>query len=642
MDDGEAPDDLDVRLQWPEGQSANPELRPQGSTLPPAPARSEGGPARETPVAATGRKGSPPARTVAPRQELVVAARTEALQAALASIAMRVDALTSTTTTFRTLVSDRLTDYGEQVARAQSSVVRDLDEYRRTQDRALTDIDNALTESEAAIHRLDRATGTVATKLDETIGMLSARLDHLGNRMGQEFALSTQEVVAAVTTSGDQLGEGIEALEESTAVALNQVATRLERLAHVADDRANATVTLLDVVKDLDEKAGAASDQASRTQAAVESVGRQVESLADRPEPAPVALEPVLAAIAAVQDHLQTLADQPDPDPVNLQPILEAIADASGRVDDLSGRPEPEPVDLVPIQVVLRRIEALVEALADRSDPNPTDMTPVLDAINDLAGRPDEVAASLDGIRSQLSAVAETASSLIHSAPDKDTLEAKLDGITTSLKALSPKDEQLDRIEAAVASPPSTERVAATLERLERAVSTSTASRRNKEDATSAGVARLEETLERLTAAQAEDLERILDTMEDLAPTAAGDGPRRGSETLTRLEEAVTELLSRPAPAGGGPGDSEPVAQQLRALTDQVEALRRRIALRARPAAAIDDATIAAVADAVAARLAAPNPPGRTSSAGARRAIPPPPETEVPDEPPPRRRARRT
>lgn len=91
------------------------------------------------------------------------------------------------------------------------------------------------------------------------------------------------------------------------------------------------------------------------------------------------------------------------------------------------------------------------------------------------------------------------------------------------------------------------------------------------------------------------------------------------SASLEDLFRAVDDLSRSPGAipaAGSGPGGTvEPrIAEQLEGLSAQMEALRRRIPLRGRPAAApLDEATVAAIADAVAERLRAGRP-GRSAS----------------------------
>lgn len=112
----------------------------------------------------------------------------------------------------------------------------------------------------------------------------------------------------------------------------------------------------------------------------------------------------------------------------------------------------------------------------------------------------------------------------------------------------------------------------------------------------------LQQTVARLASAHAEDLERILDRVEDVADAAAGNAnrvPRRSvaeEQRLARVEAAITALGDQ-APDGGIVG-----------LAHQVEALRRRLAVQGRSTSSFDLGSLDELADAVVARLAATQP----------------------------------
>ncbi|MGI8492704.1 MAG: hypothetical protein ACR2NJ_08100 [Acidimicrobiales bacterium] len=440
----------------------------------------------------------------APGIDVLLAGRTASLQAALASIALRIDTLTTTTTTFRTLMSDRLTDYGEQVNRAQSTTSRDVDEYRRLQERALADIEAALSETEASVHRLDRTTASVATKVEAVTADLESQLDRLGERMHHELSGIADEIRGSVNASSRDLKEGLDSLEESTAGALIEVATRLERLAGRSD--------------------GATTDPELR---------RLLDSVA-----------PLAAAVASFPD--------------TLSPVSEAVSKVAFSV---------------------ARVEELTSAIAESSSEEGH-----TEAMQELRR-------SLDAISAD---VAELGAS------GQEHLDRAL-------------DQLVDRL-GATPSPWTSEGTATALARLENTIANLASAQlpeRDRDPPATTALSSLEETIERLSSAQAEDLERILDAIEDL---------NQG-------------LNARLGAAPAGPSTSEEVMDQLRRLTEQVEAVRRRIALRARPAPAIDEAGIVALADALADRLR-----GGGASSTARRQEP----AARNEESTPRRRYRRT
>ncbi|MGH9077183.1 MAG: hypothetical protein ACRDY0_06990, partial [Acidimicrobiales bacterium] len=153
------------------------------------------------------------------------------------------------------------------------------------------------------------------------------------------------------------------------------------------------------------------------------------------------------------------------------------------------------------------------------------------------------------------------------------------------------------------------------------------------DDATIQALGRMEDAVDRLASAQADDLERILGAVEERL-AAMDQGPGLAA-LVARVEDAVTAARGAPQ----APVESV-VFEQLALLSDQVEGLRRRIALRARPAV-LDQGTIDAVAEAISARLEQgqrplPRAPGRRLTTGPRplRSPPPshPPADPDPDE----------
>src|SRR5205807_9751956 len=114
-------------------------------------AHREGGPVTRAPSAPPVRQGPtlPVARPrPAPERaaEVLPADQVQRLQAALSSIAMQVEGLVSSTASFRGLMTDRLTDYAEQVSHLMGTTVESVEEYRQTHENALRDLRRLVTE----------------------------------------------------------------------------------------------------------------------------------------------------------------------------------------------------------------------------------------------------------------------------------------------------------------------------------------------------------------------------------------------------------------------------------------------------------------------------------------------------------------
>jgi hypothetical protein len=194
---GTPPDDLDVSLRWPGADASDdaPRVKPRRTdeTADDEPSPPIAAPV--DPVAADEARGP---EVAAPGPGLDVqafAARTDSLLAALASIAVRMDGLTNTMALLRTVVADRLTDYGEQVVRAQAANDRGMEDYRRLQERSIVELQTGLGESEHALRRLERSVAAVAADLDKTGRVMQSQLEqveHLGHRLEDVADLAAQ------------------------------------------------------------------------------------------------------------------------------------------------------------------------------------------------------------------------------------------------------------------------------------------------------------------------------------------------------------------------------------------------------------------------------------------------------------------
>ena len=470
--------------------------------------------------------------------DVVRGVEADAFETALSAITIRLDALSMATATFRSMVSDRLADYADQVARAQSITGRDLADSRRENERSLEEIERALKESDEGFRRLQRGIEALAGRADQAA--TANVVGHVGEQLHAVIEGSTREVTSEIRAARGELRDGLTQLEGSTAGALDQVATRVERLAQAAGDRAETTTEVANAVGELGRRGEAWS-----AQSALESrrIGEQ---------------------LAGLRERLETLAEN-GPGAARLRHIkerIDAIADATQDQSELLG--------------TLRRVETLVGALADQADQAALaeridERFDTMDRALDQLARSDSSEAAIAALDSQLGNIELLAGRAV--APERtellETVVERLAAIDRTVGELSDRPpfdiadavKRLGRLETAIASLPG-----------ELAASSAPAGPGALLD--SDAFRRVEDAVERLAAAQAEDLERILEAVE-----------------------------AQPAPVVPPVPEESVVADQLRALGAQIEGLRRRIALRARPAPALDEATIEALAAAVAKRL---------------------------------------
>ncbi len=450
-------------------------------------------------------------------QELILAGRSDSLQAALASIALRIDALTSTTSTFRNLVSDRITDYAEQVGRLAANAAGDLDDYRHLHERALEQIRRSVGEAEDNIRRLGRTVGD----LDSKVGAL----------------------VGAVRESGD---------------AVDQISTERDQ---VSDALLQSLGRIEDALSDLTEGKGATG---------FARFGEMVSALTgerDRQNAVWTQLEAAVVALADDREHESDVIVRLERAVTEMtigreRGLAKSLARLEGRVDEVASAMTGLTGD--DLAATLSRLDTRLK-----------EMTTEL-----VVGRDRETARALAQLSAQVDGIAGL---VAEGRTDLSPIEARLNRLARNTAPPAPIDltelyARFDDLSAAVAHQSAVD-------------------------------------LDPTWATAMQRLERLLPSLESLRSGSTGSDRMAGGrpETPASLQDR-RELLER----------FDQLGQQ---LSEQLEALRRRIALRARPGGSgMDEATIAAIANAVVARLnqappeppppppaPAPGPPGRQS-----------------------------
>jgi hypothetical protein len=614
---GSNPDDLDVRLRWPESEdeaSAPPYRGGSRServdTAPGQDVTSGPGGPEQLPLGSELVRSLSPASTRSP-------ATADGNHAALAAIALRLDALTSATALLRNSVNDRLTEYGEQALRVQAASGRDLEDYRRLHDRSLTEIDAGLTASEEALHRLERATTDAITDLDRISRHFDSRLDRV-----QELVTDVANAPAPAPTDLGPVLDHIGGLAEQS-------------------DRVSAQLGAL---------LGRPEPDLTAVRDGLGEVLAEVQDFSRRPEPVATDLSPVLETLDAVQDALERLAVRPETPPADLTPVEADLALLRDSMEDLAARPAPPPTDLTPVQEGLAAVQRTVEQLAAQPDPEPLDVGPILEILEDvragmeeLARRPEALAAdraSLDERLSHIQHTVEQIGSQEAPAIDLIPIQDTLDGIQAALDHLANDLPHVADTKSSI-SPEDQAQVLTGLDRVERALTAMAASVVGP-DTSEAALGELNETIGRLSEAQAEDLERVLDSVEDVATTQTNI--RDAVQSLATTQQAASESqsaalidlgerLKDELARASAPtmevdrSDLEAVVRQVaseiverldattfalidevQSVTKSVDALRRRIAVRVRREPELSEAAVAAIADAVARQVSAGSP----------------------------------
>lgn len=130
-----------------------------------------------------------------------VASRLESVHGTLSTLGMRIDALVTSTTTYRSALTDRLNEYSDLVTKLARTQANDLEEYRRANERTINDLRRSLSSSEEALTR-------VASRVEAIVG----DKDDAGDQ-GRQIQADLRAVLDAhenlgqfLTTSLDQFG----------------------------------------------------------------------------------------------------------------------------------------------------------------------------------------------------------------------------------------------------------------------------------------------------------------------------------------------------------------------------------------------------------------------------------------------------
>lgn len=328
-------------------------------------------------------------------QELILAGRSDSLQAALASIALRIDALTSTTSTFRNLISDRITDYAEQVGRLGASAAGDLDDYRHLHERALDQIRRSVGEAEDNIRRLSRSVGDMDSKVAALVAAVRESGDAVDQMISERDQVSDslvrsleriEDTLAEITegkgaSSFARLGEMIGALlgerDRQSAVwsQLEQVVVAL------ADDREHEADVMARLERGISEmtvgRERGLAKALARLEARIDEVATSMTGLSGD-------------ELAATLSRLDTRLKEMSTDLVvgRDRETAKALAQLSGQVDGLAGLIAEGRADLSPIEARLNRMSRTAP------QPAPVDLAGLYARLDELA---DVVARSASG-----------------------------------------------------------------------------------------------------------------------------------------------------------------------------------------------------------------------------------------------------
>lgn len=358
-------------------------------------------------------------------------------------------------------------------------------------------------------------------------------------------------------------------------------------LAPPAQARAVIDPELSERVDRISESLAAVTDQITKAQSASDEAVGRVERLCSALS---VEMAEVGQAISDQVAHYSSVAASTRPAKEStskaagisesvtpaLKKIIQKLDGLASSVADASAPPAPSPLEgfdevVQATAEAVTRIETLVEALVEASDARPAD-------ISELSAR------TLERLGLTVGARFEANTTTAVEAIDKTVNEA-LDRAVTQFKEVTPP--LVDRSTTSA------------ITRLEERVAALTRQRDEHDKETKITLNGLEETVGRLASAQAEDLERILDSIEGASMPAVATATT-DDERLAGIEAAVA-ALAEAAPAPDKLGDV--VTEQFNAVNKHLEALRRRLPLRARGSGGLDERALGQLAILIAEHL---------------------------------------
>ena len=408
----EPPDDLRVRLKWPGMPDTSLEPTDESSEVTDAEVDY---PHPDTDDPAEGEAAQASGRQAITTQQLILAGRSDSLQAALASIALRIDALTSTTSTFRNLVSDRLTDYADQVGRMAAGAAGDLDDYRHLHERSLEQIRRSVADAEENLRKLSRTVGDLELK---TVALVAAVRE---NGDAVDHLLSERDHVSdTLLRSLDRVGLQVQAgLEQGLATTTASMARLEDAVAEMSTSGVGQSVERLDLIVE------ALSVERDRQLAISAQLEDGVSALAgdhERDADAIGRLERAITAVTATQERsLSKLASRID---ARMDQVAGALEGVAG--DDLVAI-------LTRLDARLKELSTEVVAGRDRETAR---------GLAQLAGQIDGVAGMIADDRAARQPLEARLTRLSPAAPDLSELYARFDELAHLVARYQPPDLQ--------------------------------------------------------------------------------------------------------------------------------------------------------------------------------------------------------
>ncbi|MBA2496892.1 MAG: hypothetical protein H0V33_07330 [Acidimicrobiia bacterium] len=268
-----------------------------------------------------------------------LAGRLETIHGALATLAMRIDAVAAAMGTFRSTFGDRVDDYTETVAQLQRATAADLDEQRRSTERLVAELRRGVSGNDTALRRLTGQVDDVVAGIGDLARRAEAEpeVEPAGPTLDEVGAAVAEHAAVVLRTSFETLRAELDEVREAVG-ALGPLGAAVLELGHgfdlLRDELARSVRLELDALGErLDAGLGAARDEihllkrrlAVRAKAPASLDGDQLDAIAD-----------------AVMGRMAPAAPAPDIDiEIDIDTMAEAVA--ARVVEHLERRSGPAP-----------------------------------------------------------------------------------------------------------------------------------------------------------------------------------------------------------------------------------------------------------------------------------------------------------
>ena len=219
--------------------------------------------------------------------------RLDTVHRTLSTLGMRIDALVTSTTTYRSALTDRLTEYADLVTKLTRTQAADLEEYRRANERTVTELRRGLSSTEEVLERVGARIDSMLTEAESS--------DDQSRRMLAEVRsiLDAQENLSRfLTESLDQFADRVVERISATQTAATDQIEALRSTIEGADRHDDALREVLVPLRDQIERIDAQLTDTTRDDALIDRVAALDERISALAQSDPA---------AAVVGHLDTL-----------------------------------------------------------------------------------------------------------------------------------------------------------------------------------------------------------------------------------------------------------------------------------------------------------------------------------------------